>query len=105
MKDPVASLEVVAVTPDGKRLNVTATIHEPFRDANGSWVSQVQVAPLHAQVVDVRGVDSFHAVWLACSLILKLLEHLKSGGGQLLNADGTEFPLQAYLSGPDGKPK
>jgi hypothetical protein len=47
----------------------------------------------------VRGTDSFHAVWLACALVLKLLENLKAEGWGLENRDGSEFPLEAYRSG------
>jgi len=101
----MVKLDVVALTPEGKRVNVSVRISAPERAADASWTCKVEVAPLQAQALTVRGVDSFHAVWLACSLILKLLEQLRSGGGQILNTDGTEFPLEAYLSGLGGKPR
>jgi hypothetical protein len=41
-------------------------------------------------------------LWLACSLVLKLLARLKQDGAKLENADGSEFPLEAYLAGLDG---
>jgi len=44
-------------------------------------------------------VVGFHAVWLACALVLKLLENLKVEGWGLENRDGSEFPLEAYRSG------
>lgn len=100
----MVTLDVIAVTPEGKRLKVSVRIGEPERAADGTWSCRVEIAPLQAQALNVRGIDSFHAMWLACSLVLKLLEQLKSGGGRLLNADGSEFPLEAYLSGLDGKP-
>ena len=50
----------------------------------------------------MRGTDSFHAVWLACALVLKLLENLKAEGWSLQNKDGSEFPLEAYRSGRRG---
>ena len=49
----------------------------------------------------MRGADSFHAVWLACSLALKLLENLTAEGWTLENRDGSAFPLDAYRSGLD----
>lgn len=76
VKDPVASVEVSAETAEGKRLTA-----------------------------DIRGVDSFHALWLACSLVLKLLGHFKAAGGKLYAEDGAEFPVEAYLSGLGGKPQ
>ncbi len=47
----------------------------------------------------MRGADSFHAVWLSCSLVLKLLENLKAEGWRLENDDGSDFPLESYRSG------
>jgi hypothetical protein len=103
MIDPVVALEVVALASDDKRLPITAHIAAPQRQEDGSWVCRVEVAPLQDQALDVRGVDSFHAVWLACSLILKLLAQLKEAGTRLQNADGSDFPLDAYLAGLDGQ--
>ena len=51
--------------------------------------------------MSVKGVDSFHATWLACSLVLKLLAHLEAEGAALKAADGSAFPLEAYLAGLD----
>ena len=99
----MVKLEVVAVTGDGKRLPISARIEAPRQEDDGSWTCKVAVAPLQEQHLNVRGVDSFHAVWLSCSLILKLLAHLKSDGSRLLNPDGSVFPLEAYLAGLDEK--
>src|ERR1700704_3669190 len=101
--EPVASIEVIALSDDERRLDIRASIAAPQREDDGSWICRVVVAPLQEQALDVRGVDSFHALWLACSLILKLLTQLKDGGARLENADGSEFPLDAYLAGLDGK--
>ena len=78
-------------------------IGAPQLQDDGSWLCRVEVAPLQEQALEVRGVDSFHATWLACSLILKLLAQLKDAGNRLENADGSDFPLEAYLAGLDGK--
>jgi hypothetical protein len=103
VKPLVASLQVVAVLPDAKRVELTATIRPPYEIEHGQWAARVQVKPLQEKALEVRGVDSFHALWLACSLVLKVLAQLAAEGAQLRNADGTEFPLQAYLAGLDGK--
>ena len=97
------SLDIVAVTAEGRQLAISAGFGAPQRQADGSWVCRVEVAPLQDQALEVRGVDSFHATWLACSLILKLLAQLKDAGNRLENADGSDFPLEAYLAGLDGK--
>lgn len=96
-----ASLGVVAILPDGKRVKIEASIRPPHQDA-GQWVASVLIKPLQEKPIEVRGVDSFHAVWLACSLVLKLLAQLKQEGTQLENADGSDFPLAAYLAGLEG---
>jgi len=101
--EPIASIEVIALSDDERRLDIRASIAAPQRQDDGSWLCRVVVAPLQEQALDVRGVDSFHALWLACSLILKLLTQLKDGGARLQSADGSEFPLDAYLAGLDGK--
>jgi hypothetical protein len=95
----MVSLEVLARMADGRELAIRAEIAAPERQADGSAICRVSVARLEAQPLEVRGVDSFHATWLACGLILKLLSQLKSAGAVLLTADGTAFPLELYLAG------
>lgn len=99
VKALVAKLLVTAVLPDGKRVELDARIRPPHEGDDRYWVARVQIKPLQNEPVDVRGVDSFHAVWLACSLVLKLLTQLRAEGAKLQNADGSEFPLDAYLAG------
>ena len=103
VKGIVASLEVTAILQDGKHVDIKISIRPPHQEGP-QWISSVLVKPLQEKPMEVRGVDSFHAVWLALSLVLKLLTQMKADGVKLENADGTEFPLEAYLSGLDGKP-
>ncbi|MFN2646641.1 MAG: hypothetical protein ABR570_16770 [Burkholderiales bacterium] len=104
VKPLAASLTVIAVLADEKAVELTATIRPPFEAEDGQWISRVQLKPLHKEPLDVRGVDSFHALWLACSLVLKLLSQLAAEGARLESADGSEFPLEAYLAGLTPKP-
>jgi hypothetical protein len=99
----VVTLEVTALLAGGKALEIAARADSPERQADGSWICRVEVAPLNAQPLDVRGVDSFHAMWLACSLILRILVQLRDNGARLANHDGSDFPLEAYLAGLDEK--
>ena len=98
----MVKLDLVAVTPEGKEAPISAAFAAPSRAEDGSWSCLVEIQPFQAQGLRVRGVDSFHATWLACSLILKLLTELKASGHRLLNPDRTEFPLDAYLAGLGG---
>jgi len=101
VKALTAKLLVTAVLADGKRVELDARIRPPEEGDGGFWVAQVQIKPLQEKPLNVRGVDSFHAVWLACSLVLKLLTRLRDQGARLQNRDGSEFPLDAYLAGFD----
>ena len=105
MTEPIVTLEVTAVFENARQVGLTARIGRAQPDpGQGGWVCAVEVAPVYTEPMQVRGVDSFHATWLACSLLLKLLGHLKSEGIALRSADGSEFPLEAYLAGLGGKP-
>jgi uncharacterized protein DUF6968 len=99
VKNLVAKLEVQAVRPDGERLALSAQIGRPREERDGRWACAIAIAPLESELEDVRGADSFHAVWLACALVLKLLGNLKDEGWRLENADGSEFPLEDYKAG------
>ena len=99
VKALVAKLLVTAILPDGKAVELDARIRPPYEGEDRYWHAKVQIKPLQADPVEVRGVDSFHAVWLGCSLVLKLLHQLRAEGARLENRDGTEFPLDAYLAG------
>jgi uncharacterized protein DUF6968 len=101
VKNLVAKVEVTGVRAGGERLAIKVEIGRPRQERDGRWACSIAVAPLRTRFDDVRGADSFHAVWLACGLTLKLLGNLKAEGWQLLNGDGSEFPLDAYLSGLD----
>ena len=96
MKNLVAKLEVISVRPEGERLALRAEIGRPREERDGHWACSIAIAPLQSTLDDVRGTDSFHAIWLACALVLKLLGNLKDEGWRLENADGSEFPLEDY---------
>ena len=104
MNDAVVTLEVTAVFQNDRQVGITARIGRATEEAPGAWVCPVELAPVYAEAMNVKGVDSFHATWLACSLVLKLFSHLKAEGVALRHPDGSEFPLEAYLAGLDSKP-
>jgi hypothetical protein len=102
VKDPVSSLELVAITADGRRLELSVRIGRPRQLEGGEWDCPVELSPVYGQLGNIRGVDSFHALWLACSLVLKLLESFRASGGKLQDREGGEFPLEGYLAGLGG---
>ena len=99
MKNLVAKLEVIGVRPQGERVELRAEIGRPREERDGRWACAIAIAPLNTRLDDVRGTDSFHALWLACALVLKLLGNLQAEGWKLENPDGSEFPLEDYQSG------
>ena len=105
MKNLIAKLEVVGVRPEGERIELRAEIGRPREERDGRWACQISIAPLKSRIDDVCGADSFHAVWLSCGLVLKLLENLKAEGWRLENDDGSDFPLEAYRSGLGPEPQ
>jgi hypothetical protein len=99
VKNLVARLDVIGIRPDGERLALRAEIGRPREERDARWACSIAIAPLQSKLDDVRGTDSFHAVWLACALVLQLLGNLRAEGWQLENADGSEFPLEDYKAG------
>jgi hypothetical protein len=102
VKNLVAKLEVIGVRPDGERVELRAEIGRPREERDGRWACAIALAPLKQKLDDVRGADSFHAVWLACALVLTLLGNLEAEGWRLENEDGSAFPLEAYRAGLGG---
>ena len=105
MNDVIVTLEVIAVFENAQEVRLTARIGRAQPEGKGAWVCPVELSPVYEAPMNVKGVDSFHATWLACSLLLKLLGHLKSEGVLLKSDDGSAFPLEAYLAGLGGTPR
>lgn len=101
MNDIIVTLAVNAVFANGREVALTARIGRAQPEAKDAWVCPVELAPVYEQSMSVKGVDSFHATWLACSLVLKLLAHLEAEGVMLKANDGSAFPLEAYRAGLD----
>ena len=99
MTEPIVTLEVIAVFDNTQQVGLTARIGRAQPDPLGGWACPVELAPVYKEPMNVKGVDSFHATWLACSLVLKLFGHLKAEGVALRHPDGSAFPLEAYLAG------
>jgi hypothetical protein len=104
MKDVIVTLEVIAVFSTGQEVSLTARIGRAQPEGQDAWVCPVELAPVYQEPMNVKGVDSFHATWLACSLLLKLLGHLRDEGVALRQADGSAFPLEGYLAGLGAAP-
>lgn len=99
MSDFIVTLEVTAVFQNAREVRLTARIGRAQPEGKDAWLCPVEFSPVYPEPLSVKGVDSFHATWLACSLVLKLLGHLSDEGVVLKAADGSAFPLEGYLAG------
>lgn len=117
MNDVIVTLEVIAVFQNGREVGLTARIgraqqedkrqdkQQDDKQQEHDWVCPIELSPVYQEPMRVKGVDSFHATWLACSLVLKLLGHLKAEGVALKAVDGSAFPLEGYLAGLGAEPR
>jgi hypothetical protein len=110
LNDVIVKLEVIAVFENRREVALTARIgrarpEDKRQEGKDGWVCPVELSPVYQEPMSVKGVDSFHATWLACSLLLKLLGQLKAEGVALKAADGSAFPLAGYLAGLGAEPR
>ncbi|NCB64379.1 MAG: hypothetical protein EOM52_12450 [Clostridia bacterium] len=96
MDDPVATMEMVAVHPDGTRTPLIVEVGKPFRMDTGVWACPVSGEPVVPNMPGIFGEDSMQALCLALSLVFDLLSNFKKKGGALLGEGDQEFLLEVY---------
>ena len=103
MKELIASLKVIGITPDGERIDIIAEIGKPFpvegQEDIDEWACPVSLKPLYRRLHNAHGSGSLQTLCLATSLALNLLQGFIEKGGRLVHEDGTDFPLEAYSFG------
>ncbi len=103
MKDLIASMKIIGITPNGERIEILAKIGKPYpvegQEDIDEWACPVSLEPLYKRLHEAHGGGSFQALCLASSLILNLLHGFIEKGGKLIHEDGTSFPLEAYSFG------
>ena len=103
MNDEIARLEIFGIPKDGARIKITAKLGKPYLvlgdGALEEWACPVSLEPLYSRLHDAHGGGSFQALCLASNLVLSLLEAFVEKGGQLVQDDGTRFPLEAFSFG------
>ncbi|MBI1682508.1 DUF6968 family protein [Caulobacter hibisci] len=93
----IASLELEAIAPDGRRFPLTIGVGTPYLDDElMTWRCPVEVRPLHQKLIDQTGSDSLQALCLAMRLSKTLLEDFVARGGKLL-MDGEVFRFEPYF--------
>lgn len=100
MNEIISELEIYGIKHTGKKIKITAKIGKPYPEKSigkgDNWACPVSLEPLYKRLPDIVGVESFQALWLASNLILRLLQTFLNKGGQLVDEDGSRFPMEAY---------
>lgn len=86
----IAERSLHAVAADGNSFEIGLAIGRPYRVSTEEWACSVRVAGLHHGLSDIRGIDSWQALQLACQLSAQLLDHFVAGGGRIFWEEGGE---------------
>jgi hypothetical protein len=97
--DPIATLELVELTPGGERRAIRVEVGRPRIDPGGSWVCPVLITAIDAKVRDIHGADSMQALCLALGFAHRILQSVLDRGSRLVDGSEEEgdFPLAAYF--------
>jgi hypothetical protein len=98
-KSEIATLELVALHTDGRRVPFTLRLDAPEEAPNGEWQCALRLEGLFDDLTPVSGDDSLQALCLALLLTARLLRGFVAGGGRLLDPLGgdEDWPLEAYF--------
>jgi hypothetical protein len=102
MNDYISKLELVGVNQQGEKFNIIAKVGKPYFDENSQmkeWRCSASISPLHENLDDAGGIDSFLALSRAMGLVVYLLKVFVDNGGKLYLQSGEEFPFYAYGNG------
>src|SRR5690349_18657729 len=108
MDNPVATLQLVEVWPNGQRVPAQVQIGMPFREDNGSWGCPILITTVNERIHLMHGEDSMQALCLAVRFAGQMLQLVIDRGGRLRctgeGPDEGDFPLTAYFgpAPPDG---
>jgi hypothetical protein len=104
MSQDIASLELDACWPDGRRDRIRVSVGAPYRDpVPGAWRCPVRLDGLYAELRPIAGEDSLQALTLALGLIHRLLSDVTERGARLMHppasalAPAEEFQLDTYF--------
>lgn len=102
MIDPIASLAVVGIKPNGERIDISLKIGCPYQTKTEpveQWRCPVSLTPIDSTLPDMFGADSVHAMCMALSIAFGRLRDFVEAGGRLQHDDGTDFSLDSYSFG------
>lgn len=95
---PIANIELVRVRASGNRVSIVAEIGQPYPSPDGCWRTPVALHGLDGRLSDICGEDSLQSLSLAVQMVHSRLASIVEDGDQLLDAEGSEFPFEAYFA-------
>ena len=99
---PIAKAELVHVRTSGERVSIVAEVGQPYQTPDGFWGTPVALHGLDGRLCDICGEDSLQSLSLAVEMVRRRLASVVEAGGQLLDSEGSEFPLEAYFASAHG---
>ena len=99
--ETIARVQIVRLSPDGRRLPIRVEIGRPHYDERGSWACPIQLVGLDSEIREIHGEDSLQALCLGVQFIETMLQAELNSGHRLIHdgdgADDVDFPLDAYF--------
>ena len=97
MTDTIAELDVVLILPDGTRTAGAIRIGRPTAASDSEAHCKVELPGLYDDLRPIIGSDTLQALLLAVRFVAQVLAQFIDDGGQVLAADGSPVPLDAYF--------
>ncbi len=94
---PIAKAEVIRVRASGERVCIVVEIGHPYQTPDSFWRTPVALHGLDGRLCDICGGDSLQSLALALEMVRCRLASLIDAGDQLLDSEGSDFSLEAYL--------
>jgi len=94
----IAKTELTLIRASGERVLIVAEIGQPFQAAESLWRTPVALHGLDGRLSDICGEDSMQSLSLAVEMVHRRLASIIQAGAQLLDSEGSKFPLKAYFA-------
>jgi hypothetical protein len=96
--DWIADSRFLLIAGDRSERALTVRIGRPYEVSESEWACPVETDGLYGRHPDIHGADSLQSLWLASSLVRRLLEDFVANGGKVLHSgDRTDVTLSAMF--------
>jgi hypothetical protein len=90
MDTPIATRQLLYVSPQGEHRNVTLSVGMPHEHPDGGWACPVALDGFFADLNEIRGEDAWQALTAAIAFLAQLLTGLVERRGGSLRYPGDE---------------